>query len=32
MEVQAAYELLYGEGLPRWNNDVDPQIEDNIDF
>lgn len=32
MEVTAAYELLYGEGLPRWKNDVDPKIEDNIDF
>ena len=32
MEVSAVYGLLYGDGLPRWTNAVDPEFEDNIDF
>src|SRR5690606_29794435 len=32
MEVSAVYSLLYGDGVPRWNNTVDPSFEDNIDF
>ena len=32
LEVQAAYGLLYGGGLPRWTNAVDAQVEPNIDF
>jgi len=32
MEVAAVYGLLYGEGLPTWDNTVDPVALDNIDF
>lgn len=32
MEVFAVYGLLYGDGVPRWDNTVDPAFEDNIDF
>lgn len=32
MEVSAVYALLYGGGVPRWDNTVDPNFESNIDF
>ncbi|MDC0719391.1 lytic transglycosylase domain-containing protein [Nannocystis bainbridge] len=32
LEVQAAYALMYGGSLPRWQNTVDLRVEDNIDF
>ncbi len=32
LEVQAAYALLYGGALPRWQNTIDLRVEDNIDF
>lgn len=32
LEVQAAYALLYGGGLPRWTNELDLRVEANIDF
>ncbi len=32
MEVRAAYHLLYRGVLPRWDNSVNPQVGDNIDF
>lgn len=31
-EVSAAYAMLYSGELPRWTNDVDPVVEDNIFF
>ncbi|MCA9653905.1 MAG: lytic transglycosylase domain-containing protein [Myxococcales bacterium] len=31
-EVSAAYAMLYEGRLPRWTNEVDPVVEDNIDF
>lgn len=32
MEIEAVYELLYKGELPRWDNSVDPNVEDNIGF
>nr|MCH9679794.1 hypothetical protein [Deltaproteobacteria bacterium] len=32
VEVSAAYSMLYNGELPRWSNDVDPVVEDNIGF
>jgi len=31
-EVSAAYSLMYDGKLPRWENTVDPDVEDNIAF
>ncbi|MEM7157341.1 MAG: lytic transglycosylase domain-containing protein [Myxococcota bacterium] len=31
-EVSAAYSMLYTGTLPRWSNEVDPIVEDNIAF
>jgi hypothetical protein len=32
LEVQAAYALMYGGALPRWDNTLDLRVESNIDF
>lgn len=32
VEVSAAYSMLYRGQLPRWSNEVDPVVEDNIAF
>lgn len=31
-EVSAAYSMLYRGELPRWSNEIDPVVEDNIAF